>query len=373
MWEANSLSEAFRITQIDGFSWAEVSAQAQAERIAPLLYRAVRKERWFPAGLLQELRRDYILTAGRNTLIFQELERIVVLLTSAGLSVIPLKGAALIDSVYGTVALRPMFDLDILVRAQQASAAVMLLERHGYARAVAEPRMGTLLDYENEVTLVKTDDIEVPVELHWSLIDSPYYQRVLDMDWFWQTAVPARIGQAAAYSLSVEATLLHLCAHLVLHHRGVGLLWLHDVAALLHQSQHCIDWEVVVQRADSFGLKSALRSVLELVHTHWRTPLPEGLLARLAALPIDEHEERALALAETPPEAVAQRFVQDVVGLPTWRQRGDFILANLFPSPEYMRWRYAISRHWLTPFYYPYRWFLGLISALRIHDQSPQE
>lgn len=368
MWDGQALSEAYRLSRADEFSWVDVIALVQAERIAPLLYRTVCQQNWLPADLLQELRRDYILTAGRNTLLFQELENIILLLAKTGLSVIPLKGAALVDTVYGTVAVRPMFDIDILVRASQAGAAVALLEQGGYVRVMVEPRTGTLLDYENEITLVQTGDTAFPVELHWSLIDSPYYQRVLDMEWFWQTSVPAHIGQSATRFLGVEATLLHLCAHLVLHHRGNGLLWLHDVAALLHENQDRIDWETVVHQADAFGLTSALRSVLSLVQAHWQAPLPEKLLVQLAALPISGYEERALTLAETPPDAVAQRFVQDVVSLPTWRQRGDFIVRNLFPSPEYMRWRYAIVRRWQIPFYYPYRWFLGLASAWRNHE-----
>ncbi len=367
-WDADSLAAASRLAQADDFSWDQVRALVQAERIAPLLYRAVCGQDWFPDDLLQECRGDYILTATRNTLLLQELEHIISLLTNAGLPVIPLKGAALVNTVYSTVAVRPMFDLDILVETQRAGAVIGLLEQWGYTRVAAEPRTGTMLDYENEVTLVKNGAAMLPLEVHWSLIDSPYYQRVLDMEWFWETSLLAQIGRSPARFLSVEATLLHLCAHLALHHRGVGLLWLHDVAALIQANSHRIDWATVVRQTERFGLAAAVRSALMQVHVYWHTPLPEIVLTQLAALPINEHEARALALATTPPDAVAQRFVQDIVGLSTWRQRGDFVMRNLFPSPEYMRWRYAIAHGWQTPFYYPYRWFLGIVSALRNHE-----
>jgi len=61
---------------------------------------------------------------------------------------------------------------------------------------------------------------------------------------------------------------------------------------------------------------------------------------------------------------VANRFWADLRGITGWGARLGFTAANLFPSPAYMRRRYEISRSVWTPLYYPYRWLLGLRSAL---------
>lgn len=367
-WEEEALAEARDAARQPDFSWDEVRKLADQERIGPLLYEAVRGRAVVPDGLEREWQVAQRITAARNTLLLAELERAIAKLADAEIPVIPLKGAALIDTLYGNAALRPMLDLDMLVRQEQAQHATDLLVQLGYTPAVVEPHKGALLDYENEIMLVKTSGPQFLLELHWSLIDSPYYQRQIDMRWFWETARGARVGRTATHVLGIEAMLLHLCAHCALHHSGQGLLWLHDIAALLHANQASIEWERVLERARSFGLLLSLGAVLPTVIEHWRAPAPAAFLSELAAMPVADDEQQAFVLAVTPSTAVAQRFFHDMAGLPNWRGRVRFAWQNLFPSPEYIRWRYGVENRWLIPLYYPYRWLIGIASALQAKE-----
>jgi hypothetical protein len=40
-----------------------------------------------------------------------------------------------------------------------------------------------------------------------------------------------------------------------------------------------------------------------------------------------------------------------------WYGKVRLVLALLFPSPAYMRWRYRLKKSWALPVYYPFRWW----------------
>lgn len=74
-----------------------------------------------PARVKQKLREDYYLSAVRNTLLYQELAKILATFNDAGLPVIVLKGAALAQEMYGNIALHPMTDI---IRSHSSSASL---------------------------------------------------------------------------------------------------------------------------------------------------------------------------------------------------------------------------------------------------------
>jgi hypothetical protein len=93
-------------------------------------------------------------------------------------------------------------------------------------------------------------------------------------------------------------------------------------------------------------------------------PVPEEVQARLNRLHPSPTEERVFSRLTAGRRPVARRFRDDLASLSGWR-RLRYAFINLFPSPTYMRWRYDIPHPLLVPLYYPYRWWLGLRSALR--------
>lgn len=104
--------------------WEALNAVARAEGVAPLLYHVLSETGQsdvMPGYLYDKLRSAYHTTAAHNLLINQELVRVLVALSehrSPALGEIPvvvLKGAALASTVYPSIALRPLSDLDLLI------------------------------------------------------------------------------------------------------------------------------------------------------------------------------------------------------------------------------------------------------------------
>jgi len=351
-------------------SVAEATAlveQAQAEGIAPLLYTQVRGRGLFPPPSEEILRLAYLANAARNFFLFRELEKVLLALSSQDISVLLLKGAALGPAVYGNPALRPLGDLDLLVRPADAPRALEVLTAHGYAPLHPPLRPASLLEDENEVFLRRQSGADL--ELHWSLFDFPHYRYHLPMELFWSNARPLAIGGASAWMLGPEDQILHLCAHLVLHHGGEQprLLWFHDVAEVIAHDSGQLDWAALLERARDCDLFLPLQQVLPHLAGEWKVPIPPSILERLQETRPSPAECSLHVRLAAQRRSVARRFWEGLAGRPTWTARLRFAWDHLFPSPTYMRERYAIRHAWLLPFYYPYRWLLGLRSAFLPH------
>lgn len=349
------------------FDWDAACHLAETEGVASLLYRILRNQDWVPPSALQALRSFHDGIILLNTVLFHHLEEVLECLAEVGITAILLKGAALSKIVYGKTGARGMGDLDLLVSREDAPTAIGAISALGYARSRIAPRPGSDLVYENEVMLCKPGIVDVFVEVHWNLFDSPHHQQRLPLAWFWGTATAVSIGKASALVLGPEAQILHLCGHLYLHHGNVPeprLLWLNDIAEVLEQTQDQIDWEELLARARDCDLVLPVQQVLIPAAEEWGARVPQEVLAQLRRLRPSPAEEKVFARLTAGPRPAGQRFRDDLASLPEWRVRLGFAWVNLLPSPAYMRQRYQIRHSALVPLYYLYRWLLGLRSAL---------
>lgn len=355
--------------------WDAVESLAVAERVAPLLYHSARRHRFLPDKLLDLCRQIYTETGLQNALRLNELAPLLSGLSAAGIDVILLKGAALAERVYGNIALRPMCDIDMLVRKADVRQALALLQDAGYRVGGSEVAPETKLEFENEVLLQNPDRPDWVVELHWSLFDSPYYQAYLPEDVLWAAAEPVVIEGSAVHVLSPEHEFLHLCGHLMLHHRGVGLLWWNDVAECLHHYDGRLDWDEALSNAEALNLVKPLQSVLPVVADVWLAPVPPDVSARVEAMVPARDEIRAFESMTAEYRPPGRRLLADLHGIPDWGARLRFLYRNLFPSAAYMDERYEIRHPALRVAYYPYRWLLGVNDVLRpeIRDSRQQD
>ncbi|MGC9024988.1 MAG: nucleotidyltransferase family protein, partial [Chloroflexia bacterium] len=153
--------------------------QARAEGVAPLLYARVHGRAVLPSAAEERLRLAYLANAARNFFLLRELERALLALSIQDIPVLLLKGAALGPAVYGNPALRPMGDLDLLVRPADAPCALETLASIGY-RPVRPPLRPTTLTTDESQVFLRHG--EVNLELHWGLLDFPQYAHHLPME-----------------------------------------------------------------------------------------------------------------------------------------------------------------------------------------------
>ncbi len=355
------LREIEYLIRNNAFSWEGVLRFTRQAALGPLFYHTLRDSNpaFLPPAVMEAWRQDYYHNAARTAFIEGELERLLILFQQQDIPVILLKGAALAFTLYGNPTLRPMMDVDLLVPPEQASAAIRLLESAGYDDNHNEPHIGLTLAYESQIRFVRRELTPLLLELHWHLLDVPYYQYRLPLRWFRQSARPFSIGAASACGFGPEAQLLHLAMHMILHHRTVTWMGMQDVAEIIHHYHGTLDWQQILARARQYELLLPVRRVFLATSRTLHPPIPPSFLVKLQALAPSPREIRLNAWLTASP-SVARRFLIDLAGIPRWRQRWRFAWQHLLPSPSYMRQRYGLRSPWLIPLLYPYRWLHGL-------------
>lgn len=318
-----------------------------------------------PLQVVEDLHNAYQNSAFNNTILFSELKPITQALANAQIPCILLKGAALAPLIYENIAMRPMVDLDLLIHQQDIELALMHLERVGYKTVKVKDHLDHILEYENEIMLTKPGHLTILLELHWNLFDSPYYQSVISTDWLWQSASSQVIDGNPCLILGHSAQILHLSGHLYLHHTGDEILWQNDLAGWIYKFHHVINWDEILSLAKKYNLVQPLQRAISLVQLDYEAPIPLPFIKELQQQSISNTEKRVFRLLNETNRSVAQRFWDDFLLIPGWHMKLRFLWQNLFPSTAYMRQRYQIKKSYQVPFYYFYRWVLGLADMLR--------
>jgi hypothetical protein len=258
------------------FDWEWFTARVCTHGVAPLVAAHLQKlglVNHLPPHVRAVLQSAYYRNAARNTLLFRVVQEVLQGCRSQGSAVIVLKGAALAETVYPHPALRPMGDIDLLVRPEAVQAIDDALTALGYdfvdhGRPKAFWRTQ---HYHLTFQPPSASPLVLPIEVHWALgrASHPFY---MDLDGLWQRSIPTTIAGIEAYILAPEDQLLHLCVHLCKHASAPStdglpswrLRTFSDLVAVLTHAGPSLDWEALVHRAQAWGVASYLYVPLAL-------------------------------------------------------------------------------------------------------------
>lgn len=359
-WNATAEESARQLAKDDQLDWHAVRQLVYAEELAPLLYQLTRGRGVLPPDLEQELSAAYYSTAAQNTLRLGELEQVLGLMASAGVSVALFKGAALSETLYENAAVRPMEDIDLIVRPESLPVALKVLSAFVGSPASSEGRVQAFADQQREISFHKTGNANTVFDLHWQAFDSPFYPHQLFTEWLWETTVCARLGSAKVMVLSQEAMVLHLCGHYTIDAGRKKLLWLYDIASALSKHRRTINWDVMIARAQMYGLLLSVRHVFSSMDKEWNGLIPPAVQDRLDRSIPSTAEKGFMDWIASRDRAAVRLFGVNLESLTGWRERLRYLGSSIFPPISYMRHRYALSNPLLVPFTYPYRWLLSL-------------
>jgi hypothetical protein len=117
-------------------AWETFKFACRVHGIAPSLHEKLKRADWLEAPLQDWLDRQYALNRQRIAKMHAELKAILALFAAQNIPVMPLKGSILSVNFYEDGGLRPMADLDLLVRPQDSETAKQLLAQLGYNQEV---------------------------------------------------------------------------------------------------------------------------------------------------------------------------------------------------------------------------------------------
>jgi hypothetical protein len=204
-----------------------------------------------PPGTMRALEQEYYRVGFRNARNYAELSHLLRSLKDRGVEVIVLKGAALAETVWKNIALRPMADMDLLVRQDDLEEAKRTLLRNGYTLDRRAPPPGSSWDQYYHLPPFHKSDPHITVEIHRNIVHPRrVYPLDFDVGQLWKRAYAAEIAGTETHTLSSEDTILHLCLHQCKYDPFVGKIKnLMDVAKVIDFCGERIRWDMILTEA----------------------------------------------------------------------------------------------------------------------------
>jgi len=350
---------AIRRQAAEAIDWTDVLRIVRRHRVAGLVHKALSSAPVeLPPGIGQALASQAQRIARQSLALTAETVRLQRGFDAAKIPAITLKGAALAQLAYGSLALKHSRDIDLLVSPERALDALQLLEREGYALRNPAPSLNpaqrrAVVEYGREMDLVRGSGGH-RVELHWQLSYNPLLLQGIDASSPTQDVTLP--GGDRLRTLATEELFAYLAVHGA-SHSWFRLKWLADLNALLSQSSEA-DIAHLYRLAAKRGAALCAGQALLLRELLFGAPLPSGIAAEL------EGSRRLATLVAMALEALAAREPQDDTVVVTREAAVHFLLgrgpayflrqcrfvcysvadAVLLPLPPALRFLYPILR-----------------------------
>lgn len=306
-----------------GFTaWDDLLNQAKTQGLESLLYHHLQAAGVpLPPKVRQELQGLYLRHCHANQVRAETLAEILTTFEAAGIQALVLKGAALAHLIYPQPGLRPMSDVDLLIKKSDARQAQHLLNNLGFYGSIPDSQHWP--DKHPAPAVRPGQGLTVSVELHHNLYQT-FQPASLTFETLTSPPLTFSIAGSPAQTLGCEDMLGHLCEHVAYHAsiwEPIRLIWISDIVGFAERYAAEIDWDRLA------GQYPYVLKALSLFH--FVTPLSEKL-RQIVPLKIGQ-----------PPQGVGQEFAG-------------------FPRFSLAAQRDKGSRQTLYDTFYPPEWWLRL-------------
>ncbi len=240
-----------------------------------------------PSFILKKLKKVYYLNATQNSLIFEELEKVLNTFRKSGTQVIVLKGAVLAEKIYGNLALRPMMDVDLLAKKEDLFSLDEQMKILGY-----RPSDISVEDIDLSSTYLTTLDYRSlspnspSFHVHWHFVNSTipnesYIKNIIIED-IWRDAEKTKIANVETLVMAPYHLLIHLSEHaLRVTHSLSRLGFFCDIDEAVNFYQERLDWDRLVKESLKFNLSQMVYINLYFASRFLETKIPEYVLLKL--------------------------------------------------------------------------------------------
>ena len=185
-----------------------------------------------PAELRTQWQRLRMQWLRENTRALRTVSKLFTGLESAGIPAATMRGLPLAHTLYPDPSLRPMHDVDILIRPEDATRCEAVLKALGHSPV---ERLRSQHVYHIDGTIV---------EVHRSVLTAKRYRKAIRPSDLLATRQQRLLPDGTVlHVLSPEHELICLVCHALVHHEMERLLFVVDIGLL--ESQENIDWEYV--------------------------------------------------------------------------------------------------------------------------------
>jgi hypothetical protein len=267
-------------------AWDALLKQAAWQRLSGLVaYHLMSPElrALVPPQVQQMLRQIRYNNLARNMLLQKSLAELLTDFLKEEIPVIVLKGSALLENVYGSIDLRPMGDLDIMVRPEHLYRAEAIAFRHGYIHLTGPHIKVETVDTCHHLTPLRHPRKQIVLEIHHHIL-SPTDPCRFDLEELWTRARQVTISGIKALALSPEDQLIHISIKFLLDRRYLSksaLGQLCDVSEVIRYFGDSLDWGLIEKTSQENRISRGLSFVLYTCRYLLQAPVPADVLDRL--------------------------------------------------------------------------------------------
>lgn len=360
------------------------------QSISPLFYWNLNKmnsSKYVPSEVMKSLQKMYYSNLARNIFLYDELSKILTAFKEMGIDTIVLKGAFLAEEIYKNIGLRPMSDIDLLIKEKDLQKAKKELTELKYSATSIFP---TKLHEQRHRMLngelsFKHQDKNSVIDIHWDIQPFQYTYKV-DVNKFWNNAKPVKISGVEILMFAPEDILQHLCLH-VHKHITLSIVFSNappvkplrdhcDIAEITRHYKDTINWNYLLQSSKDYGIEEPISQGLSIAKNYFGAFVPEDFLSELEPVKscIGFEEIFKGLIKKDSNKKYQSPGMNYLVNLETvngtWN-KSRIIFGDIFPSKEFMIYRYSIKNEKQVYRYYLIRSGTALQWGLDILGQLP--
>ncbi len=339
-------SDAAALSSLSAADWQELITLAATQRIAPLFWHRLTQQgfhKMAPADTAGQFHMMFRQNTIRNMRLNGELHLFLSKLNAEKIPLIALKGIVLANTVYPSVGLREMNDIDVLARPEDIPKIIRILTGMGY-KPMKDAGLTLVMQTSHHLPgFMKKGHAQI--ELHWN-ITQPNRPYTIDPEGLWERAVRVRIAGSDALTLCAEDLLLHLCLHTSYQHPFTfGLRPFCDIAATIDHVGGALNWQTVVNRAHDQKWQKGVYLALRLSWEMAGAAVPDIVMKNLQPA---KTPDTVLEAARS--QIVTDKYFAGSVPLPfarllessSWREKITIFRQRVFVSKAVMAKSYSV-------------------------------
>jgi hypothetical protein len=275
----------------------------------------------------------------------ERVEPVLARLQQAGIPFLMLKGAALNAVLYDGPGLRPMMDVDLLIRLADARRADQVLRNRGCRPGpdLVNEDFYPRYYYEREYFLPCRP--EVKIDLHVRPFRPLRYARTVPDDALWDQPMQARCGRLTVPIPNVENMLIHLAVHASCH-GAAELKWLYDLKLWLDRYGDRLDIGLLADKCRTWRLAWPVRLALEQMEGLFgeTSPYLQRMLNALRSQRVGWRDRMVVTQSPRDASYPLLAVVVNLLCAPGLRFRAGYLRAVLLPSRSHLAQLYP-RRH----------------------------
>jgi hypothetical protein len=219
----------------------------------------------------------------QNQVTLDKAAAVIRRLQDAQIDTIILKGGALVVDYYHDIGVRPMADVDVLVRVDKVAQALDVVRDDGWQ--LPAPFGG---DLDHVIQVVRSLDFVKPgaggFDLHWHVLIDCCDRR--DDDDFWSASQPLNLNGIETRSLCAADLFLNVVVHGFLWTNIRNLRWPMDAYTVLKEAGDSFDWTRLCLQARQRGLVLPVLAGLRYLQDSLEVDVPKAALSSLERAPV---------------------------------------------------------------------------------------